>query len=254
MFRVLRSVPKSFSQRSFVSSVLLSKSWENETVAEIKNELQKRGLSRTGNKLTLISRLTEFEKEKQLQSLKAPSQQRSASTVVTPAAEPPTGFSALTLPDLTQPDPEPLVQIPFVPDFWESSKNKPKLATPESISPKVSTVASADTHHGGGPSHALHDVVEPPVLTKKPSAPANGGFWHDVANDSGLPTSVEVRPIQWKFSETDAATKVTPKSYSRKLNSDEVRGVWVLLGLLAGSWIVSGVTEPESGLPDHVDG
>jgi hypothetical protein len=142
---------------------------------------------------------------------------------------------------------------PFVPDYWESSKNKPKPATPESTGPKVSIIASAATHLGGGPSHALHDVDEPLALAKNPSAPVNGGFYSDVANDLGLPTSVEVPTVQWQFSETDAATKVTPKSYSRKLDPDEVRGVWVLLGLLAGSWIVSGVTKPETGLPTHVD-
>jgi len=265
MLRVLRALPKPLARRNFVSSVLLSKSWENETVAEIKTELQKRGLSRTGNKSTLISRLTEHEKQKQLESLVSPTfiQQRSASTVtvvgetpgVPPAAEPttslPAGFSATTLPDLSQPYPEPPVQVPFVPDFWESSKNKPKPATPESTGPKVSTVASAATHHGGGPSHALHDVVEP-VPTKKPAAPVNGGFWFDVVNDMCLPTSVETPTLEWQFSEKDSATKVTPKGYSRKLDPDETRGVWIFLGLLAGSWIASGVAKPEV-FPEHAE-
>ena len=33
------------NSRSFVSTVLLSKSWDNETVADLKKELKKRGLT-----------------------------------------------------------------------------------------------------------------------------------------------------------------------------------------------------------------
>lgn len=31
------------------------------------------------------------------------------------------------------------------------------------------------------------------------------------------------------------------KEYSRKLDKDEVKGVWVLVGLLAGSWALGGL-------------
>ncbi|KAF9652858.1 hypothetical protein BDM02DRAFT_3108480 [Thelephora ganbajun] len=35
----------SVSSRSFVSTVLLSKSWDNETVVDLKKELRRRGLT-----------------------------------------------------------------------------------------------------------------------------------------------------------------------------------------------------------------
>jgi hypothetical protein len=31
------------------------------------------------------------------------------------------------------------------------------------------------------------------------------------------------------------------KEYSRKLDKGEVKGVWVLVGLLAGSWVLGGL-------------
>ncbi|KAK4684237.1 hypothetical protein P7C73_g5956, partial [Tremellales sp. Uapishka_1] len=50
-------------QAALASAVLLSSSrnWKNETVPTLKNELKRRGLSQTGNKATLISRLTTAE-------------------------------------------------------------------------------------------------------------------------------------------------------------------------------------------------
>lgn len=181
----------------------------------------------------------------------------------------PAFFLATRIPDLRKPLPVPSVQIvchttaivvtelialqPFVPDFWESSTNKPKPVVLEPTVPKVSTVASAATHPGGGPSHNLYEMSEssPASGTAKPAAPTTGGFWFDVARDMGLPTSYEAPTVQWQFSETEATTKLTPKTYSRSLDKDETRGVWVLLGLLAGSWVVGGIAKPTTKLPDH---
>jgi len=240
-----------------VSSVLLSKSWDNETVSDIKKELKKRGLSQAGNKATLIIRITAHDRREQLQSLSAspaPDQLRRASTGSTPGIpasseathSPPPELFATNLPDLSQPFPELPVQIPFVPDYWESSKAKPKIDSFESSTPKILTVTHAETHPGGGPSHNVYQMSEPVHLegSIKPSTSSTGaGFWSGVANDLGLPTSVEVPAVQWK-SETPANSPVPTKSYSSKLDSDEVRGIWVLLGIVTGSWILGGMVNP----------
>jgi len=263
----LRSGPsRSLSRRSFVSSVLLSKSWDSETLSDIKKELKKRGLLRTGNKATLITRITEHDHRKQLELLSgssAPDQLCHASTGSTPGipasseATPyfPVEYLAAKLPDLSQPFPEPPVQIPFVPDHWESSKAKPQVDSSESTTPKISTVTHAATHPGGGPSHNLYQMSEHahPLDSNKPSTSSSkAGLWSDVVNDLGLPTSVKAPTVQWQFSETPAKSTVAPKRYSRKLDSDEVRGVWMLLGLVAGSWILAGAVKPTSEL-EHAE-
>jgi len=42
-------------------------------------------------------------------------------------------------------------------------------------------------------------------------------------------------------SEAAGTSNTRNKDYSRKLDKDEVRGVWVLVGLLAGSWVLGGI-------------
>jgi len=239
-----------------VSSVLLSKSWDNETVSDIRRELKKRGLSPTGNKATLVTRITEHDQRTQLQSLSTASasdQLRRASTGSTPGIPVssnaahlfPVESLAIKLPDLSQPFPEPPVQIPFVPDHWESSKAKPIIDSLEPTTPKILTVSHPETHPGGGPSHNLYQMSEStPSSSLKDglTSSSEAGFWSGVANDLGLPISVK------GSSEMPEGSTATPKKYSRKLDSDEVRGLWVLLGLVGGSWILAGVAKPVSEL------
>ncbi|KAJ2968819.1 hypothetical protein NUW54_g13107 [Trametes sanguinea] len=59
----LSAAPRS---RSFVSTVLLTKAWENETINELRKEARKRGLPAGGNKATLITRLQQDDKKRTL--------------------------------------------------------------------------------------------------------------------------------------------------------------------------------------------
>ncbi|KAF7440544.1 hypothetical protein PC9H_000890 [Pleurotus ostreatus] len=211
-----RSIPG--HRRTFVSSVLLSKTWENDTVAELRQEAKKRGLS-TGNKASLVMRLQEHESANVSSERMPPPATRSASTsassspVVEPeapgrpqlpeSAEEP--FFNVILPDAAQPEPEPQVQIPYVPDLWHSSEITESAAAeeiiPEPILPKLVVVAGEETHPGGGPSHNLLDEhalaadaetyasedTAPSSSTSSTKAPAEQGFWGDVAEDMGIP-------------------------------------------------------------------
>ncbi|KAI0818782.1 hypothetical protein BC629DRAFT_1588115 [Irpex lacteus] len=167
--QVMNVVPR----RTFVSTVLLTRNWENETMNVLKKEARKRGLLQTGNKSTLVSRLQDFERHQLSQSGPPPviqQQVRLASTTEVPgvpsSSKPtpippnfPKEFLDVKIPDVSQLPPERPVEVPFVPDFWESSRVKAESAPPpppESTPVKVLAVAGAATHIGGGPSHNLY--------------------------------------------------------------------------------------------------
>ncbi|KAF4576608.1 hypothetical protein EYR36_004586 [Pleurotus pulmonarius] len=211
-----RSIPS--QRRSFVSSVLLSKTWENDTVAELRQEAKKRGLS-TGNKASLVMRIQEHESAITSTHRMPPPATRSASTSAssTPVVEPEAPgrpqlpqsaeepFFNVILPDASQPEPELQVQIPYVPDLWHSSEITESAAAEEIITepvlPKLVVVAGEETHPGGGPSHNLLDEnalvgevetyapedTTPSSSTSSTTTPTEQGFWGDVAEDMGIP-------------------------------------------------------------------
>jgi hypothetical protein len=41
--------------------------------------------------------------------------------------------------------------------------------------------------------------------------------------------------------EAKETTSTRENDYSRKLDKDEVKGIWMLAGLLAGSWVLGGI-------------
>lgn len=130
-------------------------------------------------------------------------------------------------------------------------------------------MAGSATHHGGGPSHNAHDEPEsahrqeyeaPASAHRPPEVSANWtarkGFWQDVADDVGVPGqwgSVELaakrQAVMDSLLQTTGTSSIREKQHSRTLDVEEQRGVWVLLGLLTGGWIVGGLVnnEKESG-------
>lgn len=113
--------------------------------------------------------------------------------------------------------------------------------------PKMVAVAGSATHYGGGPTYSLSSSEEIIEDEPEPAPSEKQSFWRDLADDGGLPRSFRLRKV------ADQAFDVAPttepsgeKSFSRTLDSDEVRGLWVLFGLVAGSWIAAGVLQPSS--------
>ncbi|KAG5635759.1 hypothetical protein H0H81_010179 [Sphagnurus paluster] len=220
MFRTaiarIHSVPR---PRTFVSSVLLTRTWENESVAQLRKELKNRGLSVTGNKANLILRIQQHEKKTTLEAIAsldppAPANMRRISTPATPvhstdqgvapgippAQQPtrpgPQAFMNVNIPELWQPIPELPIQIPYVPDFWDSSVVNGAAA--KEFIPKLLVVAGADTHLSGGPSHDLVEENGPfesattkPFLRAKPRDA--GGIWDDIADDVGIARPKELK-------------------------------------------------------------
>ncbi|KAH9934992.1 uncharacterized protein B0H18DRAFT_1182347 [Fomitopsis serialis] len=292
MFRIalqrtsLRAAPT--YRRSFVSTVLLTKPWESETVSELKREARRRGLSqyvqrgsrefhsprpRQGTKATLVTRLKKDDERKSMTpaptvSANVPRQVRHASTAEVPGipstSEPPPlskfprEFFKVALPDLSQPDPETPIQIPLLPDLWGASAPKVQSSADfdaGASAPKMVAVAGSVTHHGGGPTHNLFSSDEEAYTAETaPARSEDQSVWRDFADDLSLPTSFKPSKVAGQAFDVAAKTETSgEKSYSRTLDSDEVRGLWVLLGLLAGSWVAAGVFKPSSAYAQKVE-
>nr|VWO98799.1 Aspartyl proteinase [Ganoderma boninense] len=262
-------------RRSFVSTVLLTKAWENETVAELRKEAKKRGLTsyvvlslhtcasnsrlRTirskGSKATLIARLQQDDQKKVFASEPASvaPQTRAASTVSSaPATESPT-----EIPVYSQVEPEAPVPIPFVPDLWESSKLRHESAPPApepSTGPKLVVVGGEALLSSGAPSY---DVYSPttasssvPTLSQARPEPKTelGKLLAGMADDLGIPPTLTLTRADQQY---DVAAKTeTPSGqqnrYSRTLDGDEKTGLYVLLGIFAGSWFAGSALAPAS--------
>ncbi|KAH9951987.1 hypothetical protein B0H21DRAFT_817735 [Amylocystis lapponica] len=254
--------------RTFVSTALLTKTWQNETVNDLRKEAKNRGLSPKGNRATLITRLQHDEEQKALAfapSVSAFSPVRHASTaeVTTevpgiPSTAPPPPREKIIpvyLPDLSVPTPEARIQIPFVPDLWDSSRIKAESApakAPEPSTPKVLAVAGASTHYGGGPSHNLYDSDVSVTSAEAARVSRPTGFWGDLADDLNLPTSFKLSgpTALYDVPETTETSGGQGKDYSRTLDKDEASGLWVLLGLLGGSWLAAGLFKAPSAFAE----
>ncbi|KAH9005296.1 hypothetical protein EDB86DRAFT_2882766 [Lactarius hatsudake] len=175
---------------------------------------------------------------------------RAASTVPPP-------YLNIKLPDISAPPPEPLIHIPFTPDFWESSRVKAKAnpAPPEEPHvPKVIVIAGDSSRADS--SHILDPVREHVDLdhhSLDPKVSNLRSLFLDVADDVALPKDLDVLkvtknrqgPLDDLIEETTTSVGDS-KFHTRTLDKDEVRGVWIILGLFAGSWLAGGLLKKET--------
>ncbi|KAJ7452356.1 hypothetical protein B0H11DRAFT_2073093 [Mycena galericulata] len=98
----------------------------------------------------------------------------------------PSTYMSFAMPDIYYPrEPQPRAQIPYLPDFWESSPpESPQPAEPPL--PKLSVVSEFDTNH----SHNLHDEnalpVESASVAPTPTDLGKGGILQDISEDLGI--------------------------------------------------------------------
>ncbi|TFY72649.1 hypothetical protein EVG20_g324 [Dentipellis fragilis] len=263
------------NSRSLVSSALLSRTWENKTVADLKDEARKRGLPIKGTKATLITRIQEHEQRSAAEAVapaNPPAQTRNVSTTTgssTPSAPPaayPRQYLDIKIPELNTPIPEAPVQIPFAPDNWESYRVKAQAEAAASLgepeTPKIVVVAGSSTHTLGGPTHNLEtavDVAPIGVAESTPSSPeAKGlrGILEDVADDLGLPRNLQLNP-QRAFRETLATEPTTApgkgQTQSRELDHEEKLGAWAIVGTFITAWVLGGALAKESAFAKPSD-
>ncbi|ELU44750.1 replication factor C [Rhizoctonia solani AG-1 IA] len=173
--------------RSLASTVLLPKSpekWQEYTVAQLRTEAKQRGLATIlsnsgGSKSKLVQRLASHNQtnERPSTSVESPStahisaRQRWISTGSYSQAEPSGDkFKARFSRNLDVKIPTTPERIyctdhlaqPFLAQKFDSppSESASPPQEPPSDAPKVVTVASAATHVGGGPSHAIHEATD----------------------------------------------------------------------------------------------
>ncbi|KAF8522248.1 hypothetical protein BU17DRAFT_87344 [Hysterangium stoloniferum] len=167
----------------------------------------------------------------------------------------------IKLPDLSVESKLPGPHIPFLPDFWDSSRARGADAIrydadKEAPMRQVLVVGGTSSQHAEGPTYGSSDQGESSESHMVPDAPVvrKGGVWVDVTEDLGLPATffnaavpfTNARDAILSFTEDKPARQQRQQSQSRPLNADEARGVWVLLFILGGSWMAGGLFSPSS--------
>lgn len=146
------------------------------------------------------------------------------------------------------------IRQPFVPDFWESSKNKDPEPIQEVTTPKLVLASGESTYHGGGPSLNLYQYpVEPSESGSSQALKSSGtgGIFADMVDDLGLsgfrflPKADLKLQAEMVDSLTYHATTPAQKEFSRSLDEDERKGLWVLLGIIGGGWLLGGLFGPK---------
>lgn len=122
-------------------------------------------------------------------------------------------------------------------------------AVAESLTmPKVVTAASPVTHLGGGPSS---NAYEPPSGQSQPVHEASAqasGVLGGLAQEIGFPSTAEITESLAKITDPASAPRL-PKS--RDLTEEDKKGLWILLGLIAGGWIAGGLLSPRKRKQEH---
>ena len=121
--------------------------------------------------------------------------------------------------------------------------------------PKVIIVAG-DTAR----ADSTHIIPEHVTVEHHPAEPASvpkasnlRGLFVDIADDLMLPKDLNVlKPSKGRlplrddlFEEISTSTAMS-KFHFRTLDDDQVRGVWVIVGLIAGSWLAGGLLKKNS--------
>lgn len=147
---------------------------------------------------------------------------------------------------------------PLTPDNFTASSAPSTVEsikeTSSDLSAKVFTVASASTHHGGGPSHNIHEASDAHTMEEAAeTAASEAKKATETVQDA---VSDALNATTRAFSAMDLGS-VTPeitlpkmsgggkqyKSDSRPLDAEEKRGVW-LLGGIVGLGLVFGGDGP----------
>lgn len=95
-----------------------------------------------------------------------------------------------------------------------------------------------------------HHHVEPASV---PKASNLRTLFIDVADDLMLPKDLDAfkyskgQLLHGDFEETSTTTETgMSKSHNRTLDNDQIRGIWVIAGLFAGSWVAGGLLKKNS--------
>ncbi|CAE6460194.1 unnamed protein product [Rhizoctonia solani] len=255
--------------RSLASTVLLPKTpeqWQEYTLAQLRTEAKQRGLATGGSKSKLVQRLVAQNQTNERSSTSAESsstayshaRQRWISTGGYFQAESSgdkfkARFSR-TLDVKIPSTPEPIDEGPVIPFLAQKFDSPPSESAsppqePPVNTPKVVTVASAATHVGGGPSHAIHESTDAHSLESKAGNQSIGikGLLEELGlslnfnfKDTANNTANEfLTPVTSGISLPSVGKDTTNlKDAQRELNQEEKKGLWVLGGIVLGGLVL----------------
>jgi len=110
--------------------------------------------------------------------------------------------------------------------------------------PKILVLSGSSVQHDNADDGQELFAEGSPSSRSRFSTPG-GSILQDVADEIGVPTKWELtdspRAGSGSVSNTTGMPSSEEKEYSRKLDEDESRGLWVLAGLLASSWLLGKV-------------
>lgn len=150
---------------------------------------------------------------------------------------------------------------PFVPDFWDS---KAKSAAAEAATqssepplPKVVTAAAEGTLPGGGPSSRIYQSSETIKAFKeggKQTPKETSGVLSDsLSKLSSLASRASSSGGQVASDEfvAKAGAEHEVGDVKRELNHEEIRGLYVLLGIVGGGWLLGAIFSPKKAQKHH---
>ncbi|TYJ58441.1 hypothetical protein B9479_000647 [Cryptococcus floricola] len=133
--------------------------------------------------------------------------------------------------------------IPLTPDNFASNSALPSSSSP-SEAPKVLTVASASTHHAGGPVHGVHGNTDAYALeASELELPSFSGFTSSILNAP----SAAWNALSFSLPK---AEKKDYKYEKRALDDHERTGAWILAGVIGTGLLVGG---PKKEKKSHGD-
>ncbi|KAJ6496695.1 hypothetical protein C8R47DRAFT_1318325 [Mycena vitilis] len=102
----------------------------------------------------------------------------------------PTTYMSFAMPDVFVQPSAPRPQIPYLPDFWQSSAKSTPQPPAEPALPKLSVVSDINKVH----SHNLQDAnTSPDTSSVGPSSSAKGGLLQDISDDLGIPSPKAIK-------------------------------------------------------------
>lgn len=220
---------------------------------------------RSGSKASLIGHIEHVEGNA--------TSRRHSSTVNHPVASPSPLTLNVKLPDLSAEPELPGPQIvstifahedffmnatqPFLPDFWDSSRVRgtdaiSHEAGKEAPMRQMVMVGGSSVQHAEGLAYDLPKDSQPDDNHAEPTTATQvkkEGLWADIHADIGLPPTFGVqlpfsKTKRWIDSVFDEETtrKTSRVPWERRpLDTEERRGLWVLVLIFGSSWIAGGV-------------
>ncbi|GJJ12104.1 hypothetical protein Clacol_006345 [Clathrus columnatus] len=154
----------------------------------------------------------------------------------------------IKLPDLAISPEQPGPDLPFLPDFWDSSLTRGANSIRHDVvheapmRPILVVAGISSQQAAGGPTydgdHSSPTLEHATTRTQPVTSSPPTGFWADFIDDLGIPTDYHIsNPLKQS---RDISSSEQPLS-NRPLNDEEKRGLWALLLFISGSYIMGGL-------------